>query len=284
MEAISVAAAARALGITEMAVRGAVSRGRIRDASEPGGFALVDLSDVRRFRDERRQAAALRHPDPVAYARSVVDTLHPPTQGYRAYSVRGRDALRLLGEDGVALLGPDVLEAAANQDRFRKGGGCPTCWARMSSDVHQSMPPRDDEATRILLGAPCAKDRAVWAVQATERTRDMVRRRDGQAAHTRQLQRDAARQEFTASQRALQAATERTRAAARRLAAVDPAAAPQRAATAAAGAVSMTARTVTASNRSRFPDWCDCDSETMCARHRQMSAQKGDIRRPGARR
>lgn len=293
MDQISVAMAARQLGMSERGLRYMISTGRISDASRAGGPAGVLASDVERLMYERRTEAMYRHPDAVAFAKQVRDLIWPDeeldmvtladgrrvvadtVQAFRIQKKpRGQEALRTLNPDAVALFGRAAVEVAA-MDRKAWTQHCRWCFADASARALGGLRPTNTPAYRVLLGAnPCALDVARWQVEADERKAADRRLAQRIAQRERVAAQSAARQEFTAAQHALQAATEQTRAAAKRLAAVDPAAAVQ--------AATGDRRTEALTHRSRLPQ-CACTSETLCREHARRLAPK-PARRQGTRR
>lgn len=295
MDQIPVAAAARVLGLTDQGLRAMMRTGRISDASRAGEPAAVLTSDVERVLYERRTEASYRHPDAEAFARQVRNTIWPGetldwvtlADGRReiadtiqAFHVqkqpRGRDVLRTLNPDAVALFGRAAVETAA-MDRTVWTQHCRWCWADASARALGGLQPADTPAYRTLLGAnPCARDHARWKTEADERKAADRRLAQRLAQQERTAAQSTARQEFSAAQGALQAATEQAQAAAKRLAAVDPAVARQAATEARRTAALKAAQAGFV--RTRRPH-CACTAETLCREHAAKLA-----RRPGTRR
>lgn len=294
MDQITVAMAARKLGMSERGLRAMMSTGRISDASRAGGPAGVLASDVERVMYERRDEARRRHPDLTAFAAQVRRVIWPFESmqrvkladgretltgtvmvGQDAPSVRsGRAALLMLPPDATALFGGAAVEVAAMPLSVWEKH-CRWCFADASAKVFGGFAPTNTPAYRALLGAdPCPLDIARWKTEADERQAASRKMAQRLAQQERAAAQSTARQEFTAAQGALQAATERTRAAARRLAAVDPAVARQ--------AANGGRRREALTHRSRLPQ-CACTSETLCPKHASLLAPK-PARRPGRRR
>jgi hypothetical protein len=225
MDIIPVAEAAQRLSISDVAVYEAMRAGRLERAPVSGP-ARVTLASVQRMAADRRAEAQRRHSDLCALARQADSLLHAPP-GSEYLPPAGRGALRALSADTFALFGRDVLEAAASRDRIRREGGCPTCWAHMSAQVHQTHPPRDSAPYKILLGQPCAADTARWRAEIETNRVAMARLRAAENSRRADAERSAAQAEFQAARTAAEAAASRVRSAARRVAAVDPAVAAQ---------------------------------------------------------
>lgn len=226
MEVIPVAEAAQRLSISDVAVYEAMRAGRLEKV--PGSSpARVTLASVQRMAADRRAEAQRRHSDLCAAARQADSILHAPPGSEYLPPAGSREALRALSADAFALFGRDVLEAAASRERIRKEGGCPTCWAHMSAQVHQTPPPRDSAEYKILLGQPCAADVQRWKAEAETNRSAMARLRLAEGLRRAEAERSAAQAEFQAARTTAEAAASRLRSAARRVAAVDPAVAAQ---------------------------------------------------------
>lgn len=296
MDQISVAMAARQLGMSERGLRYMISTGRIHDASRAGGPAGVLASDVDRLMYERRTEAMYRHPDADAFAAQIRLTIWPDeeldwvtladgrrviadtVQAFRIQrKPRGQESLRTLNPDAVALFGRAAVEVAA-MDRAAWTQHCRWCFADASAKALGGLRPVDSPAYRTLLGAsPCALDVARWKTEADTRRAADRKMAQRLAQQERATEQSAARREFTTAQQSLQVATEQTRAAARRLAAVDPAVAVQ----AAAEARRAEALKAAAAGfvRTKRPH-CACTADTYCPEH----ARQFRTRRPGSRR
>ena len=299
MDRISVAMAARQLGLSERGLRAMISGGRISDASRAGEPAGVLASDVERVMYERRTEAMYRHPDVEAFARQVRAQIWPNEQldwvtladGRRvladtvqAFHIqkqpRGRDVLRTLNPDAVALFGRAAVSVAA-MPRDVWTQHCRWCFADADARALGGLRPVDTPAYRTLLGAnPCAQDVARWKTEAAERKAADRRMAQQLAQQERAAAQSTARQEFSAAQGALQSATERAQTAAQRLASVDPAVARQVAAERARTQAMKAAQAGFV--RTRRPH-CACTSETLCREHAAKLAPK-PARRPGPRR
>ncbi|MEU8866905.1 hypothetical protein [Streptomyces umbrinus] len=220
MDGIPVAEAAQRLSMRPVSTYEAMRTGRLTrvPGSDP---ARVTLASVQLLADQRRLEAQRRRSDLCALARHVDSLLHAPA-GSTYLPPPGPGALKIVPADAFAIFGRDVLEAAANRGWIRKDG-CPTCWARMSAKVHQTFGPRDEAAFKILLGQPCAADRAHWRAEAEERRRATVRTESAERVRRTEAERTAARAEFRAAQSAAEAAASRLAGATRVLAAKDPA-------------------------------------------------------------
>ncbi|MFD5078050.1 hypothetical protein [Streptomyces sp. NPDC058371] len=276
MESIPVADAARSLSISSVAAYEAMHAGRL--AQLPGSApARVSLASVQRLATERRTEALRRRGDLSALARSVDATLHPPADADGRVSftgrVVGRRALRLLPTDAFAIFGRDVLEAAASRNKLRKGGGCPTCWARMGAAVHGTRAPRDDEAHRVLLGEACTADRGAWAAEAAARRRELDRLRLAENAKRQQAEQDRAAAEFSAAQDAARTAAQRLRTATQGYAPLNPAVV--------ASATTQARQRGAFRAASKWPAGCDCDATHQCAKHAVIDAQARPFRRTG---
>lgn len=276
MEAISVAEAAQRLSISDVAVYEALRAGRLVRAPGPGP-ARVSLASVQRMAADRRAEALRRHSDLCALARQVDSLLHAPP-GSEYLPPAGRGALKVLSADTFAVFGRDVLEAAASRDQIRREGGCPTCWAHMSAQVHQTHPPRDSAPYKILLGQPCAADRERWRAETEANRAAMARLRAAENTRRAEAERSAARAEFQAARTAAEAAASRLQSATRAYAPFDRSIGRQ--------AAAQAPRRATFANQprtSRIPDWCTCDVQHQCARHAEMDRQaalRPQVRRP----
>ncbi|MGW3022467.1 hypothetical protein [Streptomyces sp. NPDC001221] len=269
MDQIPVAAAARVLGLTERGLRAMMRTGRISDASRAGEPASVLASDVDRVLNERRTEASWRQRDATAFARQVRNSIWPDEQsdtvvladGRREVAdviqaahiikqPRGRDALRTLNPDAVALFGRAAVETAAMPRDVWGPTSCRWCYADASARALGGLRPADSPAYRALLGAePCPQDRARWQAEAAGRKAAEARMRAQLATDRRQAEQARARQDFRAARDALSAASVLHSTAVRRLASVDPAAAL----TAASGAVrGAGARSACGCTRTRY--------------------------------
>ncbi|WP_329334659.1 hypothetical protein OG252_07540 [Streptomyces sp. NBC_01352] len=267
MGEIPVAEAARRLSISDVAAYEALRAGRLVrvQGSSP---ARVTAESVQRMATQRRSEALRRRDgDAVSLARYVDERLHglPGAVGFpQPFAVsptRGRAALRLLPDDARAIFGADVLEAAASRDRLRKDGACPTCWAHASARVHQTRPPEDDQAYRLLLGEPCPADRQRWAAEAIARRRAMEELTRREAASRQAAEQERVRAEFRAAQQESETAAQRVRTAARAYAALDPSVARQ------AGVQARRRAGFTASGDMA----CGCTADRyVCREHTQM--------------
>lgn len=247
--------------------------GRVRDASRAGEPAAVRADDVERLVHERQLEASLRQPDAVAFARQVRRTIWPdeeldkvvladgredianPDQARRvSSSPRGRDALRTLNPDAVALFGRAAVETAAiPREAWR--GNCRWCFADASARALGGMRPADSPAYRALLGAePCPRDRTRWQQEATARRKARTRLDAAVGDRQRAEERAKAQREFRAARDGLSAASQRHAAALRSLATVDPA-------TAAVTAAGAPARR----GGGNLP--CGCTHATYCPAH-----------------
>ena len=207
MEHIPVAEAAQRLSISDVAAYEALRAGRLVRA--PGsGPARVSLASVQRMAADRRAEAQRCHSDLCALARHADSLLHAPP-GSEYLPPPGREALRVPSADTFAVFGRDVLEAAASRDRIRREGGCPTCWAHMSAQVHQTHPPRDSAPYKILLGQPCPADTRRWRAEADANRAAMSRLRITEERSRRAAEQDRARREFQATQDAARTAASR---------------------------------------------------------------------------
>lgn len=216
MDTLTPVQAGRRLGITDAAVRDMVHAGRLGNLTAAGHkpFA-IPAADVARVQLERRSHALRRIGDEAAFARRCREQIWPKAPAPRAdgrfdaaalaeaLSVpSGHAALRLLPDYARELWGPTILETAAT--RF-SGGACATCSARYAARVHGTFGPRDDEPTRILLGAPCGQCTTVLAAEARTARRKVQRLQQGEAEY-----RDRARlAQFDAEQRAAMAAVQK---------------------------------------------------------------------------
>ncbi|MFG2729477.1 hypothetical protein [Streptomyces canus] len=226
MEVIPVAEAAQRLSISDVAVYSAMKAGRLErvPGSDP---ARVTLASVQRMTADRRAEAMQRRSDLCTLARQADSLLHAPPGSTYLPPAGSREALRALSADTFAIFGRDVLEAAASRDQIRKASGCPTCFADLSARVHQTRPPRDEAAYKILLGQPCPADRQRWRAEAEANRNAMARLRTAENLRRAEAERTAAQAEFQAARRGAEAAASRVRSAAQRVAAVDPAVARQ---------------------------------------------------------
>ncbi|MFD8519358.1 hypothetical protein ACFV2D_04975 [Streptomyces capillispiralis] len=248
----------------------------MRDASRAGEPAAVRRDDVDRLVYERRLEASLRQRDAVEFARQVRRTLWPdeeldrvvladgredianPDQARRVVSApRGRDALRTLNPDAVALFGRAAVETAA-MDRDAWTGNCRWCFADASARALGGLAPADSPAYRALLGSdPCPRDRARWQQETTARRKARARLEAAIEDRRRAEAQARARQEFRAARDGLSAASQRHATAVRSLASVDPSAAPVTAAGAPQGR-----------GPGNLP--CGCTYATYCPTHAAM--------------
>lgn len=226
MDIIPVAEAAQRLSISDVAAYEALKAGRLEKRPGPGP-ARVTLASVQRMAADRRAEAQRRHSDLCALARHADSILHAPPGSEYLPPAGSRAALAMLTADTFAIFGRDVLEAAASRDKIRHEGGCPTCWAHMSAQVHQTHPPRDSAAYKILLGQPCEADRARWRAETEANRTAMARLRTAEGLRRAEAERSAAQAEFQTARTVAETAASRLRSAARRVAAVDPAVAAQ---------------------------------------------------------
>lgn len=241
MDGITLAAAARVLGVTDPALRKMIRAGRLTDVSRQGSPVSVLASDVDNVLHERRTEAARRHPDALEFARQVRNTVWPDERldmvvladgrrevadVYQAQHIskqpRGREALRTLTPDGVAVFGRAAVEVAAMPRDTWGPTTCRWCYADASARALGGLRPVDSPAFAALLGAdPCPQDRARWADEGREHRATLKRLRDAQTARERQAAQTRARQDFQAATDALSAASQRHSTALRRLAQTD---------------------------------------------------------------
>lgn len=273
MKSMPVAEAAQRLSISPVAAYEAMKDGRLQRV--PGSTpARVLASSVQRLADSRREDAQRRHSDLCVLARHVDSLLHAPG----TYKSTGREALGTVPADAYAIFGRDVLEAASSRDRILKAGGCPTCYADQSARVHDTRPPRDDAAHKILLGQPCPRDQRRWAVESEEHRRQAARRRVAERARQKQAAETAARQELEEARTAAQTAASRLANAERSYGAMRPAVAREAAVRARARGA-FTVRPPEPENFTRYDfSGCDCDTDRMCAAHREVARK---LKRPG---
>ncbi|MGW2169935.1 hypothetical protein ACWC1C_05310 [Streptomyces sp. NPDC001705] len=252
MELISVAEAARRLSITDVTAYAMVRAGRLTNQALTGP-AQLSADEVARLA-HRRRTEALRRTDVTALAAEVDGLLNPlpaaGTPGVQSYVLpRGTDALKLLPVNAFAVFGRDVLTAAAARSRLRAERACPTCWAHASARVHITPEPRDEAAYRVLLGEPCAADRARWSAEAAAGRAEMARLRDREATARGEAAKARAADAFQAARREAETAAQRLRSAARAYAAADPSVALQ------------------ASAQGRGGAGCGCTADRYCAAH-----------------
>lgn len=241
---ISVADAASRLGISEVAVRKMLGGRLVNVNPARTGPALVASADVDRVMQDRRTEALERHPDTEAFAREIRAHLWPmsrveyvtlegggqdPADGRQAMSLMrlpaGRQALKMLTPDAAAVFGRAAVDVAATDpNAFAASGACRWCYADATARIRGGLRPVDAAAYRVLLGAdPCPKDRERWSREgAARRLAQDQKERDQREAQRRAVQ-QSARAAFTSAQADVQTAVSRRRAAARHLAAVDPA-------------------------------------------------------------
>ncbi|MFJ9018770.1 hypothetical protein ACIRPU_02100 [Streptomyces sp. NPDC102259] len=233
-----------------------ISTGNIRDASRAGQPAAVREDDVTRLLHERRTEASARQPDALTFAQQVRRTIWPdedldmvvladgredianPDQARRVISSpRGRDTLRTLNSDAVALFGRAAVETAAiPRDTWRTH--CRWCYADASARALGGLRPADSPAYVALLGAqPCPRDRERWAAEDRERRLARGRAQADRLDAALEAEQSRVRQEFRAAEDALGTASRRRTEAIRRLASVDPATALTAAARSTRGAV-----------------------------------------------
>lgn len=262
MEAIPVADAARRLSISPVAAYEAMRSGRLERVPRLDPARVTDAS-VQRMSSERRTEAQRRHSDLCALARQADSLLHAPA-GSTYLPPPGPEALRALSADTFAIFGRDVLEAAASRDRLRKDGSCPTCWARVSARVHQTHPPQDSAAYKILLGQPCGADRQRWAAEAETRRREMARLRSAEERNRRASEQARVRAELQTARAEAGTAASRLQNATRAMSAIDPSIARQAAAQARRRA---TFNAQPPRKKTEWPSWCDCGADHQCAGH-----------------
>jgi hypothetical protein len=209
--------AAIRLGVTDHAVRDMVRAGRLGNLTAAGHHpAAIPYDHVTRVMHERRAEALRRVGDETDFARRIHRDIWPNKHvqprangvvnaGDLAAALQvpsGRDVLRTLPGAARMLWGADVLAAAATAV---SAGTCRTCMARLSARVHESMPPRDSEPHRILLGNPCTE-----CTKTFEQERRNAREQLNQLHHTEQAYRDRQRlQQFDAQQRQVMAEVRR---------------------------------------------------------------------------
>ncbi|MEU0943210.1 hypothetical protein ABZ379_10490 [Streptomyces canus] len=233
-EAMTVAHAADALGISRPAVYGMLRSGTLTSSAGPRG-QLVSAREVFTIASKRRVDAVQRHPDLVTFAKQIRLTVWPPepekvilADGHEEVAIpeeafeyrakrRGRDALSWLHTDAVAVFGPAVINTLADLKSLKAAGACAWCWARDLAAVRGGVGPVDHAAVRELIGSPCAKDLEVMrsGKSAVDRlwqaeTNETAKRRAAaqQAAQAREL--EAARADVARAQRRLAAAGGRT--------------------------------------------------------------------------
>ncbi|MHA6760074.1 hypothetical protein [Streptacidiphilus sp. PAMC 29251] len=149
--------------------------GELARVDGPGPIQVAAAS-VRTVQLARSRDAAAQVPQGVtSFAGYIRDRLRPPAfhtvtlsdgrtepAGAQAAGRRGQDvpmALSGLPREASEIWGRSVLLAAAVPV---SAGVCRWCIARMNAHVSGDLPPRNDQATRVLLGSPpCAKDAAV---------------------------------------------------------------------------------------------------------------------------
>ncbi|MFJ5266175.1 hypothetical protein ACIQAC_37515 [Streptomyces sp. NPDC088387] len=257
MDLIPIAEAARRLSISDVTAYKIVNAGRLRATGTP---ARVSAAAVTALTAARRSEALHRRGGALALAEEINRILHPGHDAHGFMSTLDnsprREPLKLLHPDAFAIFGRDVLEAAAARDKL---GGCPTCWARMSASVHQTTPPEDGAAHRLLLGTPCAADAVRWRTEAAarQRTADAVRLAD--ARRLQQAEKARAAQEFAAARQQAETAASRLRTAATAYAVVDPSAVRE--------ATAEARRRGAFRSADKWPDWCTCTADVQCARH-----------------
>lgn len=165
-EPLSAAQAARVLGCTVPTVHTYIRSGRLMSLTSGSGPVRIAADDVNHLLRVRRDEAARRIGDPVAYARKTLAAIWPNRDGMgpeAALAARtGRDALDAVPVDAPALFGRPALEAVAARPQLRRAGGCAWCWASADADVRGGLHPVNSEAFRLLLGEPCARDRDQW--------------------------------------------------------------------------------------------------------------------------
>jgi hypothetical protein len=243
MSEIGISDAAHRLGVSEPAVRKMLG-GRLVNLAPTGSPALVASADVDRVMNDRRTEALGRHPDSEAFALQVRRQLWPMEQveyvtlegggqdladGRQAMSLMhlpaGRRALKMLTPDAAAVFGRAAVDVAATDPKvFAASGACRWCYADATARIRGGLRPVDAAAYRILLGTdPCPKDRERWAREgAALRTRRDQQERQAKEARRKSAQ-QSARTAFAAAHADTLSAVSRLRAAARDLAAVDPA-------------------------------------------------------------
>ncbi|MEV7342902.1 hypothetical protein [Streptomyces sp. NPDC093544] len=283
MEHIPVAEAAQRLSISDVAVYEALRAGRLVRApgSDP---ARVTLASVQRMSADRRAEAMRRRSDLCALARQADSILHAPPGSEYLPPAGSREALRALSADTFAIFGRDVLEAAASRDSILHEGGCPTCWAHMSAQVHQTHPPRDEAAYKILLGQPCAKDAQRWRAVSESNRAAMSRLRITEERARRTAEQDRARREFQAARRDAEAAASRLRSATQAMSTIDPSVVRDTTAQARRRGTFSHTPVPGYVRVSTVPPGCDCDVQHQCAAHaesdRQAALRPKPFRRP----
>ncbi|MEU0967860.1 hypothetical protein ABZ357_21375 [Streptomyces sp. NPDC005917] len=215
-EFITVYQAAWALGVSKPTAYGLIRTGTLTASAGPRG-QLVSRSEVLTVATARRVEAVRRHRDLTAFARSIRATIQPPEpepvvlsdgrewrdpEDMARYltTPSGRDVLYRLDPDAVAVFGPAVIHTLADLKSLKAAGACPWCWARDLAAVRGGVSPSDNEATRVLLGEPCSKDRAEWSGNRdqirklwTDAKADDLKRRDAAAKDARRREVEAAR-------------------------------------------------------------------------------------------
>ncbi|MFF3874678.1 hypothetical protein [Streptomyces sp. NPDC001978] len=262
MNGIPVPEAARMLSMSAVSTYDAMRSGRLERV--PGTTpARVTAASVSRLAADRRAEALLRRSDLCALARQADSLLHA-LPGSTCAPPPGPEALKALSADTFAIFGRDVLEAAASRDRISKHGGCPTCWAHLSSRIHQTQPPRDEAAWKILLGQPCPKDRQRWAAESDARRREMASLRLTEQKRAREAEQAALRAEYETARTDVRRAASRLQTATRAYAPLDPSVAAQ--------AAAQARERVEFANRPKRqrPAGCDCDADHQCAAHAEM--------------
>jgi hypothetical protein len=171
-----------------------IHAGRLGNLTAAGHYPYsIPYSDVSRVMLERRNEALRRVKSSEAdFARQCRAMIWPNRKAqpradgnisvgdFLALNniAEGLDALPHLPADAVALWGNDVLTTSAL--KFPTGT-CKTCFARTAARVHETLPPRDTEAHRELLGPACGNTcKETFGAEARDARRGLQRLRDAE--------------------------------------------------------------------------------------------------------
>lgn len=192
---LTAAQAAIRLGMSDHGVRDMIHAGRLTNLTAAGHYPYtVTYDDVTRVMHDRRAEALRAVGDEVDFAHRIRRQIWPNTKvatrangeadaaqlAHALNATSGRRALPLLPENARKLWGTDVLTACATTV---SSGVCRTCLARAAAAIHETMPPRETEAHRVLLGPACGQCTQAFAADRKAAKREIRRMHQAERAY-----------------------------------------------------------------------------------------------------